>query len=245
MLAGVPFNASIYGYECKDEQDLYTVYSETDQGLRRSYSDIVRAGRNIMPKHVREMPHGLVSLFGAAILMASENGRKPVFNSRSVTAQSRVFAVCARPVEARFLFAFRNSSVMNRIAVRMAMVATHRVDPEQARIFWEGVAEPDDLFAGDPRRLLFLKLLGSRGILSAQAVREMYMRCIVHWNAYVTGHAVPSFNVNEDIEVRSPKAHIPVLAAVTNLPQPHAGPQTFTANPQSLTAPMSAAPVNA
>lgn len=243
MVSGVPFNASIYGYECKDENDLYTVYSETDQGLRRNYGDVVRAGRSIMPDHVCEMPPDLVSLFGAAILMASENGRELVFNSRSITPQSRVFAVCARPLEARFLYSFRNVGSMNRISARMAMVATYRADPIRAEMFWNGVADTEHLPASDPRRILATRVLDMQiGIDSAYGVKKVYGQCIAHWNAYVTGQPLQSVNAEDVPPAMTPTIPAPVLATVTNLPKTSPAPQTFTAHPSALsaTAPMSA-----
>jgi len=185
---GIPINVSICGYTCKDEAELWALYSEHDQGLRRTQADIVRASRSIMPPEVRDIPHSKVSLYGAAILMAPSSSGAAIFLSRTIRPKRRVMAVFASPAEALFLHEYQHVAIFNRIPVHMAMLSTHRVDEDRARLFWKNVVDIKRLPEGDPRRVLHRFLAESRrGASSAVRVRAIYSYCVGCWNAHVTG----------------------------------------------------------
>jgi len=213
--SGIPFNASIYVYECQTESDLWLLYSNIDRGMRRSQTDITRAGRQIMPTQLREINAGSVGMFGAAILMAPKENRPAVFRSREITPQNRVIAVAANPEEALFLNRYNGWLLLNRIAARMAMVATFRADADRARLFWDGVIQPEKLPVTDPRRLLrdYLVYSDSRRF-SGFMVRKAYSVCLNHWNAHATGSDVAPEDGNRTPIAMKPTVAVPTL--VTN-----------------------------
>ncbi|MCL2000370.1 MAG: hypothetical protein FWG74_02965 [Planctomycetes bacterium] len=217
--SGVPIDASIRVFECGGEADLLILYSEMDQGLRRSLADVIRAGRSIMPPSLQDLPIGVLGQYGAAILMASRDDRPAAYQSRAIFPQNRVAAVCANPEEALFLHHYNGLMLLNRIPIRMAMVASFRAGGDRARIFWDGVADPDRIPANDPRSRLNHELIGKRKIsTSAVKVRELYSRCLDHWNAHATGSEVAPYDGNRQPVAMKPSAPIPLLATVSPMP---------------------------
>ena len=159
--------------QIRHENDIFLLFSEIDRGMPRSQTDITRAGRQIMPSDLLEINAGCVGMYGAAILMAPTEGRSPVFGSRAISPQNRVRAVCANPEEAQFLHRYYGYMLCNRVAVRMAMVATFRADADRAQRFWDGVFRPDYFPVADPRKQLHTLLLGREcARSSAFAVRK-------------------------------------------------------------------------
>ena len=235
--SGVPIDASIRVFECRDETDLFQLYSEMDQGLRRSQADVTRAGRNIMPPSLQSVHIGQLAQYGAAILMAPAEGRPAVFQSRSISPQNRVTAVCANPEEALFLHRYFGWMLLNRVAVRMAMAATFRADADRARLFWDGVVHPDQFPNVDPRKQLFNRLLEKEcARSSAFAVHRTYSACLNHWNAHAAGKAVVEDN-DRTPEAMKPTVPVPLLATVKLPPRPeNPTTQTFTAAMPSLSA---------
>jgi len=212
--SGIPFNASIYGYECQTEADLFVLFSEIDCGMRRSQIDITRAGRQTMSPQLREISTGSVGLFGAAIQMAPKDNRPAVFRSRSVSPQKRVAAVCENPDEACFLNQYHGWLLLNLIAARMAMVATFRADAERARLFWDGVIQPSRLPATDPRSQLHKFLLSKEcRRSSAFAVRQTYSVCVNFWNAHATGGDVAVYDVSQTPVAMKPTTPAPAAPA--------------------------------
>ncbi|MCL2001548.1 MAG: hypothetical protein FWG74_08950 [Planctomycetes bacterium] len=238
--SGVPFMGSIYGYECTDLNDLFTLYSESDQGARRNLTDVMRAGQNTFTAELKEIPHGQLALYGAAILMAGMEGGRPGFQSRKATPQSRVRAVATHQEEALFLHEFSGAFLLKRIPIRMAMVATFRADANRAKVFWSGVADPERLPATDPRRMLHAQLLSKecrRG--TATAIHRTYSQCVHHWNAHATGSAVEEYSSGKTPSVMKPSAPIPLLATVSpmlpkvipaNQAKPGSWPMTVLSN---------------
>ena len=229
--SGIPFNASIYGYECQSESDVFELFSEIDRGVRRSQTDITRAGRQIMSITLRNINAQCVGQYGSAILMAPKEGRPAEFRSRAITPQNRVAAVCANPEEAQFLHRYYGPLLFNRVAVRMAMIATFRADADRARLFWDSVIQPDHLPAADPRKRLHNHLLGKECVRSsAFAVRRTYLVCLDYWDAHATGSDVAAYDPGRTTVALKPTAPVPVLATVKIMPRLTVpAPQTFTA----------------
>jgi len=213
--SGVPINASIYGYEVGDVYDLFQLYSETDQGAKRNLGDVMRAGQNTFSAHLKEIPHAQLALYGAAILMADMEGGRPCFQSRKATPQARVRAVAAHQAETMFLDDFSGAFLLKRIPIRMAMVATFRVDASRARLFWSGVVDPERLPASDPRRLLQTQLMTKecrRG--TAAAIQWTYSVCVNHWNAHACGGAVEEYGNGKTPAVMKPTVAVPSLVTL-------------------------------
>lgn len=221
--SGIPINVAVCGYEVKDEAEIWALYAETDQGLRRTQADVVRASRNIMPPEVRDIPHGKVSLYGAAILMAPSSGWAGSYASREIKPKQRVMAVFSSAAEALFLHEYQHAEIFNRIPVRMAMVATRRVDADRARVFWNGVADIAHLPVDDPRRALHRYLAEASGASSAVRVRAVYAHCIGCWNSHVTGKALDDClreAMQRGCQALKPTIPVPVLATVKLPPRP-------------------------
>jgi len=226
--------------------DVFILYSESDQGARRNMNDVMRAGQTICSDQLKEVPHAQLALYGAAILMTDMDGGRPCFQSRKATSQARVRAVAARQAEAMFLDEFAGAFLLKRIPIRMAMVATFRADAGRARLFWTGVGEPERLPIADPRHLLHNQLLGKdcrRG--TAAAIHKTYSVCVNHWNAHVGGSSVEEYSSVKTPAVKKPTVPVPTLATA-RLPLRPAIPtaQTFTGAMPAVT-PMSSVPAAA
>lgn len=229
---GLPFDAAVYDYFCATEQDVYELFSEIDQGKRRSQSDIVRACRGTLPASLREISLTALAQYGAAILLSDLHG-VPVFQTRMATPHDRVAAVRAHSEEALYLHEFQAAKHFNRIPVRMAMVAAYRIDPDRARLFWNGVADPDRLPAADVRRLLHDRLMrvGGRGKGTTVEMRRLYAACVNHWNAHATGGDPAEYQDDDLPSVMAVAAPVPTLATVKLPPQAtKPATQTFTAS---------------
>ena len=243
--SGIPINVSVCGYEVRDEAEVWSLYAECDAGLRRTQTDVVRASRNIMPPDLREIPHNSVSLYGAAILMAPFSGGATVFSSREIKSKRRVMAVCSSTAEALFLHEYQGVEIFNRIPVRMAMLATRRVDADRASLFWDGVARPERMSADDPRRLLSAFLVKARrGVSSAVHVRAIYSTCVGHWNAHATGRPLAEC-LHEVMQgmagVLTPTVPAPALTPAPAVRFAPRSPLPFTAAKPSAPAPVNAA----
>ena len=210
--SGIPITASIYGYAAQNENDVFVLFSEFDRGMRRSQTDITRAGRQIMPSQLRGINAGSVGMFGLAILMAPTKNRLGTFRYREITPQNRVMAVVANPEEALFLHRYHGWFLLNCIAARMAMVATFRADADRARLFWDGVIRPDKLPATDPRCQLrdYLKDSECRRF-SAFTIRRTYLACVNYWNAHATGTDVAPQDANYTPIAMKPTIGVPTL----------------------------------
>jgi len=213
---GIPINASIHGFECQAEEDVFILFSEIDRGMRRSQTDITRAGRQTMSPLLREINAGSVGMFGAAILMAPKENRPPAFRFREITPQNRVIAVSNNPEEALFLNRYHGWLLLNRIAVRMAMVATFRADADRARLFWDGVIRPGNLPSTDPRCRLYTRLLDNDcRRFSAFMIRKVYCACLNHWNAHATGTDIaPEDGIQTPVAMK-PTINVPTLVTPT------------------------------
>ena len=200
MMSGASILWNIVIHDCRDDDELRSLYWRFDTNLRkRSASNILTgigfAEQTGLPKEIATALWNAAPVIGAGMRFARYQQEKRVMLPderlticREYVDHAAFMASAIKPVALKTI----KSKLMQVSQFAVALV-TLRHCPEKAKLFWVGLCEDDGLPKGDPRKALLIDMQ-SRGpsgsLLAAQMMAAA--RC---WNAWHGGIQIKTVKV--------------------------------------------------
>jgi len=195
--------ATVEYYNCDTMQDVVLLYAQFNPKLSsRSTHDINQPFAAVNPIIVKaDVTPRVIDLCASAVAFAQEGheekyGTKEQMDVRAkrlLTKEVGEFAVFVQKIFSSLTS--KEKKDLSRIPTVAAMFRTWSKNKHDANIFWKEVAH-DNGTHGSPSRLLKSYLHDSiigyagKGRSKKKSVnhREMYIRCLLHWNAFRNGN---------------------------------------------------------
>jgi hypothetical protein len=180
---GISITVVYQEYECKTDEDLSDLYRRFDNHASRTLGDIVRPEAVALGIQWKKSVINLVVTAATFFDGMSKKSRPKVEKIKELANYIRE----GEFVDSIILDSKKQRFMMNSCVCR-TMIDTWQKDRIKAKVFWMEVRDGIGLSANSPSLVLRNYLLSTsrnRGS-SQQQKRELYVKCIHGWNAYVT-----------------------------------------------------------
>jgi len=178
-------------YTCENEEDLWRLYAIFNTELSRTEADIMRSLHGLFKNpELNHVPTQILQLCSSALLYLRD-GTTPLFSVKPQTKTIKPALVDTHPDEVFLIKRYADlAGTRPKVAVVVAILATHRKNPAKAQEFWDRVIGGDKLERGTPQYNLH-KFLTSPVAVSSNCGQTghtiRYKTCIAWWNSFIEG----------------------------------------------------------
>ncbi len=189
---GQTFCAALDRYRVQNEQDLWRLFATFDVHKPRTAGDVMRAAKPLLSNELlRSVPLRVLSTCGSALVYLGE-GTKPTFGTTVAARSLRAELVDKFSEDVLFVAKWSDHIPMLKTGVVVAMIVTHRKNPDAVAEFWDRVIVGDNLQKGSPqfqlRRTIVEGLRSTKQLAGgSRTLIAIYGTCIHWWNAYISG----------------------------------------------------------